>query len=149
MKKIETYLRGKGDSFERVSRICSAIQKRVEEKARLSLWESDKTELDAVSTEEERAVVYMVSFYSGCSNSGRIYPHLDAGLFLIPALEAAGAHSTVKALRELQEFRRSGAELRDCDAVAEIERQVPGDFEWADPILEYVRSNRDRFFLHR
>lgn len=144
MRTLQDYLDRPGDSFDKLSPLASAIQTRIDE-AGLNAWDSPDSDLDAVSTWEERALVRLVSFYCVCSNSGRIHPHLDYGLALIPELEAVDARSTVKALRELDQLRDSGFELTDSDQVDKIEEQVPGDFIWADPILDYVNRHADRY----
>lgn len=148
MEHLKPYFEIEGDSFDKLSPLAAAIQKRIEN-AGLSAWESPETELEKVSTWEERAVVRLVSFYCVCSSSGRVHPHLDHGLWLCSELEAVGAHSTLRALRELDALRRSGVELGDGEQVSRIEKQVPGDFDWADPILEYVRSHPRRFLRER
>lgn len=147
MKTLEDYLAGSDDSFSKLTSLATAIQSRID-RSGLNAWGSPDSQLDNVSTWEERAIIRLVSFYCSCSNSGRVYPCLDEGLALVPEFEAVGAATTIKALRELDQLQKTEPDLEECEGRIEIENQVPGDFEWAAPILEYVRKHRDRFFQH-
>lgn len=148
MKSLDEYLTIEGDAYDKVSPLSSAIQERIE-KHGLDAWDSPDSELDRVSTWEERAVVRLMSFYSLCSNNGRMYPHIDYGLSIIPELEAVGATETVTALRDLEVLRKTEPDLEESKERLRIEATVPGDFEWADPILAYVQKHKDRFLQHQ
>ncbi len=144
MLHLEKYLNVDGDSFDKLSALDTDVDKRITQ-AGLDIWDSPDAKLDQVSTWEERVIGRLMGFYCVCSNNGRVYPHVDLGLSLISELTAVGAHTTIKALRELDALRESGFELEDGDRVSKIEEQVPGDFEWADPLLDYVKANCTRF----
>jgi hypothetical protein len=148
MKTLDDYLSQNGDSFDKLVSLTSAIQSRID-RSGLNAWDSPDSQLDSVSTWEERAIVRVISFYCNCSNSGRIYPCLDEGLSLTPEFEAIGAATTLTALHELDQLRNSEPDLEESKARIEIESQVPGDFEWAEPILNYVRAHSDRFLQHQ
>jgi len=101
--------------------------------------------LDRISTWEERLIVRLFSFYCVCSNNGRVYPHIDYGLSMLAELEAVGATQTITALRELDQLRHTEPNLEESARRIQIEEQVPGDFEWPDPILTYVRRHHYSF----
>jgi hypothetical protein len=148
MKTLDDFLAIDGDSFAKLSPLVSAIQSRISQHG-LDAWDSPDSELDRVSTWEERAIVRLTSFHCVCSNNGRVYPHIDYGLSLIPEFEAVGATETIHALRELERLRETEPDLEESPTRLLIEDRVPGDFVWADPIIEYVRRHSDRFLQHQ
>ncbi len=136
------------DDFDRVFFISEAVRKRIQ------LAGADILSNDAGKhvTETEHAILRMTQFFCLVSNNGRLYPHLELGLELLPFLEQMDLSGTVAALHALCGF----ADKHNC-AIGSIEFEskvepvheqleapAEGDFLWATRIMQYVAANPEK-----
>ena len=96
-------------------------------------------------------LIDVCSFFGMASNAGRIYPFYEFGYRLIDIMEIFGLNGTVAALEKIGKvIRESNGDIDKANNIIEsdlnkFEGMAEGDFDWADPVLEYMKLNRSLF----
>jgi hypothetical protein len=163
-EQMQRLLAEEGKGYEKLFRVHSALQARLEEQGHeLACYQEKLPQLQYLS-HHEWVLKELIYLLCSCSNQGNLWYSAFNGCQLIAELEEVGLVRCAAAFRallpysrkeqELEERRQSGSvsgeefsdeiiALHEAMEKIEGEANAEGDGEWEDILLAWVAKNQD------